>query len=113
MYPEDHGKDFQESQHREDRYLAIRAGRYRRRSSQQLASDLTESTGTVVLRQTVYRRFRHRGPYSRRTAECVPLTHYHRRIRVDWSLTQCQLNGPMFSLRMSPDSVFRAIPDGF
>ena len=51
---------------REDHYLAIRAIRYHNNSAQQLASDLTASTGTVVSRQTVYRRLKQRGIYCRR-----------------------------------------------
>lgn len=70
---------------REDRYLTLRGRRYRRSTARQLASDLTASTGTVVSRQTVYRRLRQRGLYCRRPAVCVPLTRIQRRDRLEWS----------------------------
>ena len=70
---------------REDRYLTIRARRNRLRTARPLASDLTASTGTVVSRQTVYRRLQQGGLYCRRPAVCVPLTRDQKRRRREWS----------------------------
>ncbi|GFU55906.1 BRCA1-associated protein [Trichonephila clavipes] len=41
-----------------------------------------ESTGTTILRQTVYRRLGHIGLYARRPVRCVSLTATHCRLRL-------------------------------
>ncbi|GFU99504.1 transposable element Tcb1 transposase [Trichonephila clavipes] len=43
------------------------------------------ATGTIVSRQTVYRRLGHFGLYARRPVRCVPLTATHCRLRLTWS----------------------------
>ncbi|GFV83873.1 transposable element Tcb1 transposase [Trichonephila clavipes] len=50
-----------------------------------LSRQLSSATGTTVLRQTVYRRLGHIGPYARRPVRCVPLTSTHCCLRLTWS----------------------------
>ncbi|GFW33945.1 HTH_Tnp_Tc3_2 domain-containing protein [Trichonephila clavipes] len=45
----------------------------------------SQSTGTTVSRQTVYRRLGHIALYARRPVRCVPLTTTHCRLRLTWS----------------------------
>ncbi|GFU38335.1 transposable element Tcb1 transposase [Trichonephila clavipes] len=44
-----------------------------------------DATGTIVSRQTVYRRLGHIGLYARKPVRCVPLTVAHCRLRLTWS----------------------------
>ncbi|GFV75304.1 transposable element Tcb1 transposase [Trichonephila clavipes] len=44
-----------------------------------------DATGTIVSRQTVYKRLGHIGLYARRPVRCVPLTATHCRLRLTWS----------------------------
>ncbi|GFW96159.1 transposable element Tcb1 transposase [Trichonephila clavipes] len=44
-----------------------------------------DATGTIVSRQTVYRRLGHIGLYTRRPVRCVPLTATYCRLRLTWS----------------------------
>ncbi|GFW25850.1 transposable element Tcb1 transposase [Trichonephila clavipes] len=69
----------------EDRYLAITSKRNRRSTSSDLSRQLSSATGTIVSRQTVYRRLGHIGLYARRPIKCVPLTASHCRLRLTCS----------------------------
>ncbi|GFY28089.1 transposable element Tcb1 transposase [Trichonephila clavipes] len=61
----------------QDRYLAVTAKRNRRSTASDLCPQLSSATGTIVSRQTVYRRFGHIGLYARRPVRCVPLAAAH------------------------------------
>ncbi|GFX45346.1 transposable element Tcb1 transposase [Trichonephila clavipes] len=50
-----------------------------------LSRHLSSSTGTTVLRQTVYRRLGHIGLYARRPVRCVQLTATHCHLRFTWN----------------------------
>ncbi|GFU93779.1 transposable element Tcb1 transposase [Trichonephila clavipes] len=50
-----------------------------------LSRQLSSATGTIVSRQTVYRRLGHIGLYARRPVRCVPITTTHCRLRLTWS----------------------------
>ncbi|GFU94317.1 transposable element Tcb1 transposase [Trichonephila clavipes] len=69
----------------EDRYLAVTAKRNRRSTASDLSHQLFSATGTIVSRQTVYRRFGHIGLYVRRPVRCVPLITTHCHLRLTWS----------------------------
>lgn len=97
---------------REERYWTLRGRRYHRGTARQLAFHLTAYTGTVISRQTVYRRLRRRGFYCRRPAVFVPVTRIQRRDRLEWC-PQHANNGQMFSLQTSPDLVLTTILDEF
>ncbi|GFW84916.1 transposable element Tcb1 transposase [Trichonephila clavipes] len=66
-------------------YLAVTAKRNRRSTASDLSRQLSLATGTVVSRQTMYRRLGHIGLYARRTVRYVPLTATHCRLRLTWS----------------------------
>ncbi|GFV97683.1 HTH_Tnp_Tc3_2 domain-containing protein [Trichonephila clavipes] len=69
----------------EDRYLAVTDKRNRRSTESDLSRQLSSATGTIVSRQTVYRRLGHIGLYARRPVRCVPLTATHCHQRLTWS----------------------------
>ncbi|GFW32708.1 transposable element Tcb1 transposase [Trichonephila clavipes] len=71
----------------EDRYiyLEVTAKRNRRIIASDLSRQLSSVTGTIVLRQTVYRRLGHIGLYARRPVRCIPLTSIHCRLLLNWS----------------------------
>ncbi|GFW32061.1 transposable element Tcb1 transposase [Trichonephila clavipes] len=69
----------------EDRYLAVTAKRNRLSTASDLSRQLSSATGTIVSRQTVYRRLGHIGLYARRPVRCVPLTATHCRLRLTMS----------------------------
>ncbi|GFS89261.1 transposable element Tcb1 transposase [Trichonephila clavipes] len=69
----------------EDRYLSVTAKKNRRSTESYLSCQLSSATGTTVSRQTVYRRLKHIGLYTRRPVRCVPLTATHCRLRLTWS----------------------------
>ncbi|GFV07557.1 transposable element Tcb1 transposase [Trichonephila clavipes] len=69
----------------QDRYLAVTAKGNRRSTASDLSRRLSSATGTIVSRQTVYRRFGHIGLYARRPVRCVPLTATHCRLGLTWS----------------------------
>ncbi|GFY30732.1 transposable element Tcb1 transposase [Trichonephila clavipes] len=66
-------------------YLAVTAKRNRRSTASDLSRQLSSATGTIVSRQTVYRRLGHIGLYARRPVRCVLLTATHCRLRLTWS----------------------------
>ncbi|GFW93078.1 transposable element Tcb1 transposase [Trichonephila clavipes] len=66
----------------EDQYLAVTAKRNRRSTASDLSRQLSSTTGTTVLRQTVYRCLGHIGLYARRPVRCVPLTATDCRLRL-------------------------------
>ncbi|GFX78978.1 vitamin K-dependent protein S [Trichonephila clavipes] len=68
-----------------NRYLAVTSKRSRRSTASDLSRQLSSATGTIVSRQTVYRRLEHIGLYARRPVRCVPLTAPHCRLRLTWS----------------------------
>ncbi|GFW92720.1 transposable element Tcb1 transposase [Trichonephila clavipes] len=63
----------------------VTAKRNRRSAASDLSRQLSSATGTIVSRQTVYRRLGHVGLYARRPVRCVPLTATHCRLRLIWS----------------------------
>ncbi|GFV29199.1 acyl-CoA synthetase family member 2, mitochondrial [Trichonephila clavipes] len=69
----------------EDRYLAGTAKRNKRSTASNLYRQLSSATGTIVSRQTVYRRLGHIGLYARRSVRCVLLTSTHCRMQLTWS----------------------------
>ncbi|GFS53957.1 HTH_Tnp_Tc3_2 domain-containing protein [Trichonephila clavipes] len=66
-------------------YLAVTAKRNRWSTASDLSRQLSSATGTIVSRQTVYRRLGHIGLYARRPVRWVPLTATHCRVRLTWS----------------------------
>ncbi|GFU20042.1 HTH_Tnp_Tc3_2 domain-containing protein [Trichonephila clavipes] len=66
-------------------YLTVTAKRNRWSPATDLSCQLFSATGTIVSRQTVYRRLGHIGLYARRPVRCVPLTATHCRLRLTWS----------------------------
>ncbi|GFX97208.1 transposable element Tcb1 transposase [Trichonephila clavipes] len=50
-----------------------------------MSRQLSSATGTILSRQTVYRRLGHIGLYARRPVRCVPLTATHCPLRFTWS----------------------------
>ncbi|GFW49373.1 HTH_Tnp_Tc3_2 domain-containing protein [Trichonephila clavipes] len=58
----------------EDRYWEVTAKRNRRSIASDLSRQLSSATGTIVSRQTVYRRLGHIGLYALMPVRCVPLT---------------------------------------
>ncbi|GFS83848.1 HTH_Tnp_Tc3_2 domain-containing protein [Trichonephila clavipes] len=71
----------------EDRYiyLAVTAKRNRRSTASDLSRQLSSTTGTTVLRQTVYRRLGHIGLNARRPVTCAPLPATQCRLPLSWS----------------------------
>ncbi|GFV96145.1 transposable element Tcb1 transposase [Trichonephila clavipes] len=69
----------------EDRNLAVTAKRNTRSTASDQSRRFFSATGTIVSRQTVYRRLRHIGLYARRPVRCVPFTATHCRLRLPWS----------------------------
>ncbi|GFW11946.1 histonelysine Nmethyltransferase SETMARlike [Trichonephila clavipes] len=65
--------------------FAVTAKRNRRSTASDLSRQLSSATGTIVSRQTVYRRLGHVGLYARRPVRCVPLTATHCHLRLTWS----------------------------
>ncbi|GFU04267.1 transposable element Tcb1 transposase [Trichonephila clavipes] len=63
----------------------VTAKRNRRSTAADLSRQLSSATGTIVSRQTAYRRLEHIGLYARRPVRCVPLTATHCRLRLTWS----------------------------
>ncbi|GFT41397.1 transposable element Tcb1 transposase [Trichonephila clavipes] len=68
----------------------------------ELSRQLPSATGTIVSRQTVYRRIEYIGLYARRPVRCVPLTATPCRLRLTWSREHAlwkpqQWSGVMFS----------------
>ncbi|GFX07388.1 transposable element Tcb1 transposase [Trichonephila clavipes] len=53
----------------------------RRSTVSNLSRQLSSATGTIVSRQTLYRRLGHIALYARRPVRCVPLTATHCRLR--------------------------------
>ncbi|UYV68433.1 hypothetical protein LAZ67_5004299, partial [Cordylochernes scorpioides] len=70
----------------EDRYLVVTAKRHREMTAIQLSNELSSATGTIISRQTVYRRLHEGALYARRPMVCIPLTSAHRRARLNWCL---------------------------
>ncbi|KFM72497.1 Transposable element Tcb1 transposase, partial [Stegodyphus mimosarum] len=66
----------------EDRYLAVTAKRNRRSTASDLSHQLSSATGTIISRQTVYKRLGQIGLYARRLVRRVPLTATHCRLRL-------------------------------
>ncbi|GFY18568.1 transposable element Tcb2 transposase [Trichonephila clavipes] len=69
----------------EDRYLEVTAKRNRRSTASDLSRQLSSATGTIVSRQTVYRRLGHIGVYARSPVRFVSLTATHCRLRLTCS----------------------------
>ncbi|GFV71034.1 HTH_Tnp_Tc3_2 domain-containing protein [Trichonephila clavipes] len=65
--------------------MAVKAKRNRRSTASDLSRQLSSATGTVVSKQTMYRRLGHIGLNARRPVRCVPLTATHCRLRLTWS----------------------------
>ncbi|GFT41020.1 HTH_Tnp_Tc3_2 domain-containing protein [Trichonephila clavipes] len=87
----------------EYRYLAVTAKRSRRIAASDLSHQLFSATGTIVSRQTVYRRLRHISLYARRPVRCVPLTATHCHLRLTWSREHALWTPQQWSCVMFPD----------
>ncbi|GFW66005.1 transposable element Tcb2 transposase [Trichonephila clavipes] len=68
----------------EDRYIVLSAKRNRRTTAQQVANQFLAASGKQISRETVARRLRGGGLYTRRPVVCVPLTRQHRTARFQW-----------------------------
>lgn len=70
---------------RDDRYLTNLTLRNRFHSARRLNNDFAAATGVIVSTQTIRNRLHRANMHARRPAQCVPLTHAHRRIRLNWA----------------------------
>ena len=51
----------------------------------QLSQDVPVGSGTRISRQIMYRRLADRSLYAQRPLVCVPLTQFHKKVRLSWS----------------------------
>ncbi|GFV65647.1 transposable element Tcb1 transposase [Trichonephila clavipes] len=79
--------------------------RNRRSTASDLSRQLSSATGTIVSRQTVYRRLGHIGLYTRSPVRCVALTTPHCRLRLTWSRWHALWTSQQWSCVMFSDKL--------
>ena len=97
-------------------YLVTSSRRNRFLTSTTLAACLQASTGTRVSFGTFRNRLRAAALKSRRPLVGVPLTHHHRRARLNWAghtSSGQDSNGSGWCSPMNQDSIFRQLTEDF